>query len=278
MSEILIILQARMSSSRLPNKVLMPILGKPMLAHQVDRLSKLKTPHKLIIATSTQASDDPIAQLCEQLSQQHNLSCFRGPLNDVLARYYQAAVKFSENKINTNIVRITGDCPLIDSEIIDKVIELFLTSNCDYCSNCTPATLPDGLDVEIFSFSALEKAYQLAKQPSEREHVTPFMRNNPQLFTIDNYNHHPDLSHYRWTVDNPEDFELITNIYQALYPNNPDFNLADILQLMQQQPELSKINQQFIRNEGLITSELADQQVTKQITKQAADLEADAGK
>ncbi len=267
MPETLIILQARMSSSRLPNKVLMPILGKPMLAHQIDRVSTLNIPHTLVVATSTQCSDDPIAELCGQL----NVNCFRGSLDDVLARYYQAAIKFSKNNTLTNIVRITGDCPLIDSDIIDKVINLFLTSKVDYCSNCIPATLPDGLDVEVFSFSALEKAYQLAKKISEREHVTPFIRNNPQLFTVNNYNHQPDLSQYRWTVDEPKDFKLVTKIYQALSPQKPNFKLADILHLIQQQPELTKINQHIVRNEGLIKSELAEQQVDKQATHQQGD-------
>jgi Spore coat polysaccharide biosynthesis protein F, CMP-KDO synthetase homolog len=267
MPETLIILQARMSSSRLPNKVLMPILGKPMLAHQIERVSRLKTPHKLIIATSTQTSDDPIAQLCRELDQQLNISCFRGSLDNVLARYYQTAIEFGENKTIKNIVRITGDCPLIDSDIIEHVINLFLKSNVDYCSNCIPATLPDGLDVEVFSFASLKKAYQLANKPSEREHVTPFIRNNPQLFTVNNYNHQPDLSHYRWTVDEPEDFELITKIYQALYPKKPNFKLADILELIAEQPELSKINQHIIRNEGLIKSELAEQNLNKQATR-----------
>ena len=258
MSETLIILQARMSSSRLPNKVLMPILGKPMLVHQIERLSTLKIPHTLLIATSTQSSDDPIAELCNELGKQLNIRCFRGPLDDVLARYYLAATDFDKDKTVKNIVRITGDCPLIDSDIVEKVIDLFLTSKVDYCSNCAPATLPDGLDVEVFTLVALEKAYFLAKKTSEREHVTPFIRNNPQLFTVKNYNHQPDLSHYRWTVDEPKDFELITKIYQNLYPENPYFNLADILNLIKRQPELSKINQHIIRNEGLIKSELAD--------------------
>ena len=257
MTETLIILQARMSSSRLPNKVLMPILGKPMLAHQIARVERLKYPHHLLIATSTQASDDPIEQLCLQLK----VRCFRGSLDDVLARYYQAAVTFNKNNNVKNIVRITGDCPLIDSNIIEHVIELFLSSEVDYCSNCAPATLPDGLDVEVFSFAALKKAYQLAKKPSEREHVTPFIRNNPTLFSVKNYTQSPDLSQHRWTVDQPKDFELITKIYQALYPTKPDFCLADIITLIKEQPALAKINQHIMRNEGLIKSEQADPEI-----------------
>lgn len=252
--ETLIILQARMSSSRLPNKVLMPILGKAMLAHQIARLATVKSPHQLIVATSDQQSDDAIANLCQQL----NVNCFRGSLDDVLGRYYHAAQAYNNDAQIKNIVRVTGDCPLIDGDIIDQVIELYRSSKVDYCSNCAPATLPDGLDVEVFALAALEQAYRLAKKPSEREHVTPFLRNNPELFTTKNYYHHPDLSHYRWTVDEATDFELVTKIYQALYKKNPQFKLNDILNLMQQQPQLCKINQGIIRNEGLLKSTLAD--------------------
>ncbi|MEI8624050.1 glycosyltransferase family protein [Pseudoalteromonas sp. B137] len=265
MNETLIILQARMSSSRLPNKVLLPILDKPMLAHQVARLQRIKTPHRLIIATSHEVSDDSIEVLCQQL----NIDCFRGNLTDVLARYYHAAMTFKSKDSNvnkiTNIVRVTGDCPLIDAEIIDDVIGLFVKNDSDYCSNCAPATLPDGLDVEVFSFDALEKAYQFAKKPSEREHVTPFIRNNPLLFTLSNYTHQPDLSHYRWTVDEPKDFELITKIYEHLYPQKQNFTLADIITLMQEKPELAKINHHIMRNEGLLKSEKEDQQQLKNI-------------
>ena len=257
MIETLIILQARTSSSRLPNKVLLPILGKPMLSRQITRMNNVKTPHKLIIATSDQQSDDAIERLCQEL----NVTCFRGSLDDVLARYYQAAMANNSNEKIKNIVRVTGDCPLIDSEIIDQVINLFLTSNVDYCSNCAPATLPDGLDIEVFTLAALTKAYLQAKKPSEREHVTPYIRNNPELFTKNNFYFGDDLSHYRWTVDEPADFELVTKIYQALYPKNSNFKLAEIISLIQQQPELAKINQNIERNEGMKKSELADKQI-----------------
>lgn len=257
MTDTLIILQARTSSSRLPNKVLLPILGKPMLSHQIARLKKVKTPHQLIVATSVLASDNSIEALCKQLK----INCFRGSLNDVLGRYYQAALANNpENKVK-NIVRVTGDCPLIDSNIIDQVIDLFSLNQVDYCSNCEPATFPDGLDVEVFSFEALKESNLLAKKPSEREHVTAFIRNNPELFKRTNYSHEPDLSHYRWTVDEPEDFDLINEIYSSLYPNKPDFTLADILDLLQQKPELTKINQQFMRNEGLIRSLIKDKEL-----------------
>jgi spore coat polysaccharide biosynthesis protein SpsF len=257
MTDTLIILQARTSSTRLPNKVLLPILGKPMLSHQLARLAKVKTPHKLIVATSTLASDNPIAALCKQL----NINCFRGSLDDVLERYYQAALTNNSDGKVKNIVRVTGDCPLIDSNIVDRVIRLFLLSQVDYCSNCEPATLPDGLDVEVFSFEALKKSNFLAKKPSEREHVTAFIRNNPDTFKRINYSHTSDLSYYRWTVDEPEDFDLINKIYQALYKKKPYFTLTDILELLQQQPELTKINQHYNRNEGLIKSLIKDKEL-----------------
>jgi glutamate-1-semialdehyde aminotransferase/spore coat polysaccharide biosynthesis protein SpsF (cytidylyltransferase family) len=254
MTEFLIILQARLSSSRLPGKVLKKILDKPMLEHQLQRLSHIATPHQLIVATSEQADDDAIAALCQRL----NVDCYRGSLDDVLGRYYHAALSVnSHNKIK-HIIRLTGDCPLIDANIIDDVIALYLSNPVDYCSNCAPATLPDGLDVEIFSLAALKIAHQQATKPSEREHVTPFIRNTPQLFTQINYAYTTDLSHLRWTVDEPKDFELITKIYQALYPENPTFDLADILSLIEKNPLLTQINQHIKRNEGLIKSERID--------------------
>jgi len=264
MTDILIILQARLSSSRLPGKVLKKILGKPMLAHQIERLSHISTPHQLIVATSVQNDDDAIAALCEQL----NVACYRGSLDDVLSRYYHAALNANSHKNIKHIVRLTGDCPLIDTNIIDQVISLYLSNQCsekqvDYCSNCAPATLPDGLDVEIFSVAALTTAYEQASKFSEREHVTPYIRNNPQLFNTINYKYPSDLSHFRWTVDEPKDFELVTKIYQALYLQNPTFGLIDILALIEENPLLAQINHKIIRNEGLIKSEKNDQNLAK---------------
>jgi len=248
-----IILQARMSSSRLPNKVLKPLLGKAMLAHQLDRLQRTKLVDNIIVATSNETNDDAIAQLCDEL----NINCFRGSLDDVLDRYYQASQQFPSE----HIVRITGDCPLIDPAVIDEVIALHQVQGSDYTSNCQPATFPDGLDVEVFTRSALSLAWQQAKKPSEREHVTAYIRNNSESFKQVNYSHHVNLSHYRWTVDEPEDFELIDKIYQNLYPKKPRFGLTDVLELLQQQPELTKINQQFTRNEGLIKSLIKDKEL-----------------
>lgn len=252
--QVLMVLQARVSSTRLPSKVLKPILGKPMLAHQILRLKKVKLVDKIVVATSVQRDDDDIEKLCNKLK----IECYRGKLDDVLDRYYQACLAYKP----THVVRVTGDCPLIDSDIIDQVIKLHLDNNYDYSSNCAPPTLPDGLDVEIFTFSALEKAWLTSKLPSEREHVTLFIRNNPDLFSMQNFSYHNDLSTLRWTVDEAADFEFVTQIYEALYPKNKYFNLRDILTLLQERPNLSTINQHFNRNEGLIKSLMKDKELS----------------
>mgnify|MGYP001942273858 CR=1 FL=1 len=251
--QVLAILQARFNSTRLPGKVLKPILGKAMLAQQVERLQQVKSVDKLIIATSSQASDDVIEQLCQKLA----VNCYRGSLDDVLDRYYQA----SKNHQAQHIVRITGDCPLIDIDIVEQVVNMHTTSNFDYTSNIQPATFPDGLDVEIFKFSALEKAWLGANKPSEREHVTLYIRNNPDLYNCQNFTHTKDLSHLRWTVDEPEDFDFVTKVYQALYQKKPFFNYSDIISLLIEQPHLQTINQKYIRNEGLLKSQAQDKEL-----------------
>jgi len=237
-----IILQARASSTRLPNKVLMPILGKPMLARQIERLKQLTCINQIIIATSTEPSDDKIEQLC----QQEVIPCFRGSLKNVLDRYYHASQAYPSE----HIIRITGDCPVIDTDIVTEVINHHLRKKADYTSNCIPPTLPDGLDVEIFTKETLEKTWLKASTALEQEHVTPFMRDSG-LFRCENYLYPQDFSHLRWTVDEPEDFKLITLFFEELYHKKPHFKLQDILTLIAEKPELSRVNQQFMRNEGL---------------------------
>ena len=248
-----VILQARMSSTRLPGKVLKPIVGKAMLAHQIERVQRANLVDKIIIATSDNASDDAIEQLCNRL----NVPCFRGNLPDVLDRFYQASLAFPSDVI----VRLTGDCPLIDSGIIDKVIATHLCSNNDYTSNFEPASFPDGLDVEVFNSSVLKTTWTKAEKPSEREHVTPFIRNNPNLFHCGSVQHDTNLSHLRWTVDEKEDFIFVDKIYQALYGINPAFTFKDVLHYLEQHPEVAKINQGFIRNEGLLASQQQDKEL-----------------
>lgn len=248
--KVVAIVQARSSSSRLPGKVLMPILGKAMILRQLERIQCVPKLSKIVVATSEEASDDTLAAM---LAQQC-ISCYRGSLDDVLNRYYEAA------KINSaeHIVRLTGDCPLIDPDVIDRVIATHLREGNDYTSNTIFPTFPDGLDVEVISLETLENAWQYAKLPSEREHVTPYILKHPEKFKLENVSNDKDLSSLRWTVDEAEDFELITAIYKNLYSLNPLFTTADILSFLGTQPELIMKNQHIEYNEGLKKSLQAD--------------------
>ncbi len=253
---ILAILQARMSSTRLPEKVLKPILGQPMLMRQLERVQRSQKIDKVIVATSMDKSDDPIAKLCQSLA----ITCFRGDLNDVLDRYYQAAKLYPAD----HIVRLTGDCPLSDPTIIDVVIMQHLAGNYDYTSNTLEPTYPDGLDVEVIRSSCLEKAWRKALLPSHREHVTPYIYSQPDEFKLCAVVSKVNLSHLRWTVDTQTDFDLVSKIYEALYEKNVKFGMSDILNFLKQHPDLETFNTEFQRNEGLQKSLLADQQFLKE--------------
>jgi spore coat polysaccharide biosynthesis protein SpsF len=246
------ILQARFSSTRLPGKVLKRIVIIPMLALQIERIKTAKLIDKIIVATSIEQSDDGISELCKRLS----IPCFRGSLDDVLDRFYHATICFPSD----HIVRLTGDCPLIEPKIIDQVIALHIKEKADYTSNCFTPCLPDGLDVEVFTNKALMQSWKQAKKPSEREHVTQYIRNHNELFTLADYQHSPDLSIHRWTVDEPSDFELVKKIYQSLYPSKKNFTMEDILALLKQQPDLIELNNQHSRNEGLAASIVEDKE------------------
>lgn len=246
------IIQARLSSSRLPGKVLKPILGRPMLELQLERIQRIEGLDNVIVATSDRDEDTAIADLCTKLG----VSCFRGDLDDVLARFYHCA---KENKLE-HIIRLTGDCPILDPTIVSELIEYYQHGEFDYCNNFEACTYPDGLDCEIFSFAALEQAFRLAKKPSEREHVTPYIRNHPDL-NKGEIKGDEDISHLRWTVDNPEDFELITAVYENLYQNNPSFDTAAVLALIEKRPDLATINTHIVRNEGMLKSLEQDQQI-----------------
>lgn len=257
---ILAILQARVSSSRLPGKVMLPLLGQPMLARQLERVRRATLVDQLMVATSVDASDDPVAQLCAQIGA----ACYRGQLDDVLDRFYQAALPYRPEYV----VRLTGDCPLADPALIDRVIRLCLESGCDHVSNGgEPTTFPDGLDVEVLRFSALEQAWHEARLPSEREHVTPFIYNHPERFRLAQYKNPVDLSHLRWTVDEPDDFELVRIIYETLYPQQPEFGTDAILALLRARPELATFNTGHRRNEGYAKSLLQDQAHLDQLQK-----------
>lgn len=245
-SMIVAILQARMQSSRLPGKVMMKILGKPMLALQLERIERCKNIDKLLVATSNQQADDPIAVLCETLG----VACFRGSLHDVLDRYYRAAEHYAVK----HVVRLTGDCPLSEPAVIDKTIDIHLAERRDYTSNFHPACFPDGLDIEVFRFEVLEAAWQRAKLPSHREHVTAYIYQNAGVFNLGSYTQSPDMSNLRWTVDEAEDFEFVTHIYEALYPDKHDFTYDDILNYRKTNPDIFQLNAKYTRNEGMIQS------------------------
>jgi len=239
----LAILQARMSSTRLPGKVMEPILGRPMIERQIERLMRCRRVDQLIVATSDRQDDDILEALCRRIGA----PCFRGDLENVLDRFYQAAKLYHPE----HVVRLTGDCPLTDPGLIDELINFYLDSQCDYASNCQEPTLPDGLDAEIFSFAALAQTWKEAVLPSHLEHVTSFIRSHPERFKIGHYKYHRELSNLRWTVDESEDLEFARRVYEKLYPSNPEFQTEEIVALLEQEPELLEINHRFKRNEGM---------------------------
>ncbi len=240
------IVQVRMASTRLPEKAMLDISGKPLIWHVVNRLKKSKKLEKIIIATTTNKEDNVISKF----SEKEGLSCFRGSVDDVLDRFHQAAKKFNVDKI----VRITADCPLIDPGILDEVIKHFENDKYDYVSNVRPPTYPDGLDVEVFSFISLEKAWTEAKLASEREHVTPYIWKHPEIFKIKNIRYKKDLSKLRWCVDNLEDLKFIRMVYKMLYKEGKIFNMNDVLALLEKHPEIAKINEKIKRNIGYTKS------------------------
>ena len=234
-----IIVQARMTSTRLPGKVLMPVMGKPLLEYQIERLQRVRRADDIIIATTTNDTDQPIVDLAERLG----IKVFRGSEEDVLSRYFGAA---KENDLEV-VVRITSDCPLIDPAVVDAVIGAYLenTEKCDYVSNCLNRTFPRGMDTEVFPFSLLEKVYCEAIEQPYREHVTPYIYEDSQRFRLLNVAFQRDESHQRWTVDTPEDFKLIEHILETLYPINSFFDLEDVLALMSVHPNWYEINSQI---------------------------------
>lgn len=237
---VLAIVQARLSSSRLPGKVLLPILGKPMILHELERLQRSKYIDGIVLATSDDASDDALAEMVSPV-----VDVYRGNLDDVLDRYYQCAKQYQTE----HVVRITGDCPVIDWRIVDEVIRQHLEEGNDYTS--LTERFPDGLDTEVFCYSALERAWHEAELPSEREHVTQYIRKHSEAFKMGVHDCSRDYSYMRWTVDEPHDMEFIKNIFSELYLKKPDFSMDDVLRLLEAHPELQGINAGIQRNEGL---------------------------
>lgn len=231
------IIQARMSSSRLPGKVLQDIAGKPMLAHVVSRTRRAGLVDEVVVATTVDASDDPIEEYC--LAQK--IEFYRGSLYDVLDRFYQCALEYEADEV----VRITADCPLIDPEVVDLTIREFRERGVDFAANRLPPpwhrTFPIGLDTEVCTMQALERAWKEATEKHEREHVMPYLYSELGRFMVYQVNTQPDYGSMRWTVDTPEDLAFLRRIFEA-FPGRDDFSWLEVLELVQAHPELLEIN------------------------------------
>ena len=238
--KVVAIVQARMGSTRLPNKVMKPIGSVPMIEVLLARLACAKEVNEIMVATSVDSRNQPLADHVAALGYK----CYRGSENDVLDRYLQAAKSAKADVV----VRITGDCPLVDPALVDEVIRQFKALKVDYFSNTSPPTFPDGLDIEVFTSAALEKAALETSKPYDHEHVTPFLRESNH-FTQGGMQHTEDLSGLRWTVDEPADYDVVTNVFTHFAPD-VHFNWQQVLQLQRSQPELFITNQNLIRNEG----------------------------
>ncbi|MFB3924422.1 MAG: aminotransferase class III-fold pyridoxal phosphate-dependent enzyme [Syntrophales bacterium] len=245
------VIQARMNSTRLPGKVLMDIAGRPMLRHVVDRAAMARYVDLVVVATSDNPADDRIVSYCKD----NGIAYFRGSESDVLDRFYRAAGNYGADAV----VRITADCPLIDPGVMDRVIRTYLEGNCDYVTNRLQYTYPDGLDVEVFSFDALEDAWRKARMPAEREHVTPYFRRSSK-FRIQNVACETDLSSrdLRWTVDDASDLEFVRAVYARLEALENRFGMREILELLDREPGLMNISGHAVRNEGYYKSLAAE--------------------
>jgi len=246
MKPIVAVVQARLSSSRLPNKMLLDLAGKPVLARTLERVQAIPEVDTVILATSTSDEDRQLQDLANELSVQ----VYAGSLDDVLDRVYCAAKLASAG----TIMRITGDCPLLDPAVCQETLTVFKLGSADYVSNIRPPTYPDGLDAEVFSFEALETAWQEATLSSDREHVTQFLWTHPNRFRLANVEHETDLSALRWTVDEPDDLEFVRQVYNSLVQNgHSGFSFLDVLDVIKKD-ELRDSSISFDRNEGQIKS------------------------
>ena len=241
--KVMVIVQARMTSSRLPGKVLMPVLGRPLLAIQLERLKACKLVQGIVVATTQNSCDDALVNL----ARSSGVFYFRGDENDVLSRYYGAAKLFGAEVV----VRVTADCPLIDPRVVDRVIRYYLdhADRYDYVSNVIQRTYPRGMDTEVFPFSVLEKLSGMELEPRYREHVTAYLYQHPAEFRLGGVEYERSESGHRWTVDTPQDFELIRRMLEALYEDNPLFSLEDALTLLQKHPAWSQLNAEINQKE-----------------------------
>ncbi len=233
----LAIIQARMGSSRLPGKVLMDLCGRSVLARVVGRLGRSQEISKLWWL-QPELRRQVIVEECDRLQ----VLCFRGAEGDVLGRYYECARIYAANAI----VRVTSDCPLIDPNLVDETVGVFRHEHADYASNVIPRTYPRGLDTEVFTFDALDRAWREAREPHQREHVTPYLYEHPQIFRLASRSGAADYSRYRWTVDTREDLELLRAIYSR-FDGDDDFSWQDVIALMKREPELAELNSQVLQ-------------------------------
>ena len=241
MKKTVIIVQARVGSSRLRGKVLLPLAGKTLLERMLQRVSAVKSPCEIVVATTTDIEDDKIRRVCRQ----GGIKCFSGNPTDLLDRHFKAAKEIRADVV----VKIPSDCPLIDPGIIDRVLDFYFAGNFDYASNLHPATYPDGNDVEVMPFAVLEEAWVRATMPFELEHTTPYIWERPDRFRIGNVAWETGLDYsmtHRWTIDYPEDYEFIKGVYDALWTEaHPVFSMSDILDLLESKPELSNANRKY---------------------------------
>ena len=244
MSLVVAIIQARLNSTRLPKKMLIPVIDKKgSLELMLERVNRTSNLTKIVVSTTNSNADDGIVNLCKKLSYDF----FRGSEEDVLDRMYQTALYYSAS----TIVRLTGDCPLYDHKLAEEIIDFYLKNDFDYVSNVIPPSYPDGLDIEVFSFSALQKTWQEAKSQGEREHVTYYIRIHPEIFKTKNIEHEEDLSHKGWSLDTKKDFEFIKEIYNNLYAKKKDFDRNDIFELLKNDPKIEALNSDEPRNAWL---------------------------
>lgn len=236
---IICIIQARMGSSRLPGKVMKDLKGKTVLNHVVDRVKRSKILDKVIVATTKSICDEEIVNECKKIG----VNYYRGSEEDVLSRYYEVAYREGADIV----VRVTSDCPLIDPNILDKMIVYFTKSNIDYLSNGIVRTFPRGFDVEVFTFKALQICYKNATLDYEKEHVTPYIYMNSNKFSIENYKNDEDYSRYRLTLDTEEDYIVINNIYKNLYVEGEMFYFDEIIDYLNRNPFIIQINSSVIQ-------------------------------
>jgi spore coat polysaccharide biosynthesis protein SpsF len=238
---IVAIVQARVGSTRLPNKIFCELSGKPLIWHVINRLKISSRLTDIVLATTDNILDDKLASWANQ----NDVKLFRGSEANVLNRYYNAAIYCKADII----VRITADDPFKDAIIMDSVIDMVSNSGIDFGFNNKPASLPEGLDIEVFTIQALKKAYLNSQDSFEQEHVTQYFHRNPSQFSMKNLSFNDDLSHLRWTIDTFTDYQMACRIYDELYKHNEIFLLPQILALLQKKPEIALINENVERSD-----------------------------